>query len=45
MTDEEETTTGLPWPFPGSWRGAYSLVLASFLFWLVLLIVLGTVGQ
>jgi len=34
----EENSTGLPWP--KSWKGAYFLVLGSFVLWLALLIAL-----
>jgi len=42
MTDED-ITTGLPWP--KSWKGAYLVVICSFALWILLLILLGTIGQ
>jgi hypothetical protein len=34
----EESTTGLPWP--KSWSGAYIFVVATFILWLALLMLL-----
>ena len=33
-----DQTTGLPWP--GTWRGVYVLVFASFVLWVELLVAL-----
>ena len=37
-TANEEKTTGLPWP--KTWSGAYAFVIANFLIWIALLLVL-----
>ncbi len=37
-TANEDKTTGLPWP--KTWSGAYALVIANFLIWISLLLVL-----
>lgn len=37
VTDDDKST-GLPWP--KTWRGAYAFVVANFLIWLTLLLVL-----
>ena len=39
----EGETTGLPWP--KTWNGAYWFVMASFIFWLGLLIALTEYGS
>ncbi len=39
---EETESTGLP--FPKTWKGAYLFVLASFVMWVSLLIVLTEFG-
>lgn len=36
-----DQTTGLPWP--GTWRGVYVLVIASFVIWVGLLVALTVV--
>ncbi len=35
----ETETTGMPWP--KSWTGAYTVVICSFILWLLLLVYLG----
>ena len=35
---DEAKTTGLPWP--KTWNGAYALVIAVFLTWVILLLAL-----
>ena len=36
--ESDPEMTGLPWP--KTWKGAYLLVIGSFIFWLLLLIIL-----
>lgn len=36
---DEERATGLSWP--KTWNGAYAVVLAHFVFWIALLLVVG----